>query len=109
MKYADINVLLCELGQDVIIKDPVTGQERADTVIRAADLCGDEVPSPWISVKDALPEDFDTKVVWTDRGILYLATFTGMRWYTSGGETIRDEEVTHWMPLPPPPEGGQDD
>ena len=58
----------------------------------------------WISVKERLPEDFDTKVVWTDRGILYLATFTGLRWYTSGGDTIRDEEVTHWMPLPDPPE-----
>lgn len=63
----------------------------------------------WISVEERLPEDFDTKVVWTDRGILYLATFTGLRWYASGGDTIRDEEVTHWMPLPPPPEGGQDD
>lgn len=104
MKYADVNALLCELGQDVIIKDPTTGQERADIVIRTADLCGDKVPSPWISVKERLPEDFDTKVVWTDRGILYLATFTGMRWYTSGGEYIRDEEVTHWMQLPDLPE-----
>ena len=42
MKYADVNALLCELGQDVIIKDPTTGQERADIVIRTQTIPKDQ-------------------------------------------------------------------
>lgn len=103
MKYADVNALLCELGQDVIIKDPVTGQERADTVIRTADLCGDKVPSPWISVNERLPEKGAWVLAWIkDESEPYptVGSFDGdereigvwRRW------------VTHWMPLPGPPE-----
>ena len=103
MRYADVNALLCELGQDVIIKDPVTGQERADTVIRTADLCGDKVPSPWISVNERLPDAVDQYLVITDESAVYIAAFTGSRWFCSlNGNFLR--EVTHWMPLPDPPE-----
>jgi hypothetical protein len=67
----------------------------------------------WISVKDRLPEVSDKPLlVWTrDFNCLNLAVFTGKEnvgqwkiypmydiWYTT------NSFVTHWMPLPEPPE-----
>lgn len=110
MKYADVNALLCELGQHVIIKDPETGKETADIVIRTADLCGDKVPSPWISVEEKLPEDVRDYLVVTDESAVYIAVFTGSRWYLSrNGNYVRDGEVTHWMPLPDLPTGKENE
>lgn len=83
--------------------------------------------SQWISVDDELPE-FNTVVlvkVYRERGVTwseadYLCTSKlsqvarhcgenspiDSRWYVfpSGGNEIT-KEVTHWMPLPTPPEG----
>ena len=112
MKYADINALLCELGQDVIIKDPVTGQERADTVIRTADLCGDKVPSPWISVSERLPKLGTPVLVWINSS--YMAIWSLERPHFEVADLVWEDEdgfwepdisiVTHWMSLPDLPE-----
>lgn len=62
------------------------------------DVCG-----KWISVKDRLPKP-QTEVLAFMRGIMYLA------WYDNeiGGWASNEwgllDAVTHWMPLPTPPE-----
>lgn len=57
----------------------------------------------WISVEERLPEDADERVlvyIVSERSYTELDTdrFVGGRWVRWG------DEVTHWMPLPQPPE-----
>jgi len=58
----------------------------------------------WISVEDQLPGLNKTVIV--DGGIAYLAH--DRNWYTLTGEEYPGKviqwTVTHWMPLPEPPE-----
>lgn len=64
------------------------------------DACG-----KWISVKDKLPEKegeyiaFDGESVF---GAYYEIDTSGTRW-TDPVEMYGEFEVTHWMPLPEPP------
>ena len=59
----------------------------------------------WISVEDELPEDNTTVIV--SGGIAYIRKGD---WYTLTGERYPgklihwEHGVTHWQPLPPPPE-----
>lgn len=59
----------------------------------------------WISVKDRLPECFTEVFVYTDRygGMLEMAHIGVRGWMQNGAILIPN--VTHWMPLPPPPKG----
>lgn len=61
----------------------------------------------WISVKDKLPQEFKRVLVYSDFGI-DSKVFEGGIFYD--GETHcycpigKVDGVTHWMPLPKPPE-----
>ena len=61
------------------------------------DLCQPQ----WISVKDRLPES--NKLVIVSGGI---ARYNGMYWFSETSQADRriEWEVTHWQPLPEPPE-----
>ena len=58
--------------------------------------------SKWISVKDRLPDCANTVLAIDRDGIMASAYYVG-NWH-SGGE-LDECAVTHWMPLPEPPEG----
>lgn len=53
----------------------------------------------WISVEDELPEVF--KQVMTAKTGRLLGIDERLK---SGGFSFWDDEVTHWMPLPEPPQ-----
>lgn len=57
----------------------------------------------WISVKDRLPEPGSYVLVFTNDYCDYTAHYDGY-WWLSGEEPTLSYEVTHWMPLPAPPE-----
>jgi hypothetical protein len=59
----------------------------------------------WISVKDRLPEK-GTYVLTYDGLDMNLARFTGedsKYYWDCDTYGMYDYDVTHWMPLPPPP------
>lgn len=84
--------------------------EKAKLNRRIVELKAELAERKWISVKDWLPEDRATALVFSpNRGETYLDNriawidydFLAPRWI-SDGEAL--EGVTHWMPLPAPPE-----
>lgn len=56
--------------------------------------------SEWISVENALPLSGLEVLTYGAEG-MHCAMENGM-WYTQGA--LKLKRVTHWMPLPPPPE-----
>lgn len=68
-----------------------------------AQLMHREEQGKWISVKDSLPNT--PKLVFVHGGVAYC---NDGKWFTITGETwpgrIIQWPVTHWMPLPDPPE-----
>lgn len=60
--------------------------------------------SEWISVQDRLPEPPCRCLVYTPYNVygdgMITATFTEFGWMTPG----YIEQITHWMPLPKPPD-----
>lgn len=61
------------------------------------------VPSPWVSVKDRLPENGSICLVCGAKGGMRVARFRSVRaeWTIVG--TGKYFNATHWMPLPSPP------
>jgi hypothetical protein len=66
--------------------------------------------SEWISVKDKLPDCGDVKdenlgwLVYRPKATskIFLTTFVHPSWWKDENGT--SAEITHWMPLPEPPE-----
>ena len=70
----------------------------------------DAVHGRWISVEDRLPEVGQCVLVWCESKMFkkHITISTYMRTYSAERETYfsrRVRNVTHWMPLPKPPEG----
>lgn len=59
--------------------------------------------SEWISVEERLPETETSVLVCTERGYIFLswASNEDVFWFYNEDE---DDRVTHWQPLPEPPE-----
>ena len=66
----------------------------------------------WISVDERLPEDDTTVLAYG--GVIYYLIFdvspNGVRWWTEdyGWFTTDELGITHWMPLPEAPKGGNE-
>lgn len=60
----------------------------------------------WISVNDSLPETGKRVLTYADNGAMFAAHLDGY-WYVDTGEMYYSTplaNITHWMPLPAPPE-----
>lgn len=58
--------------------------------------------SQWIRCEDSMPQDSETVLIMT--GYMQTAFWDGDMWVW-GDESWWPDVVTHWMPLPEPPEG----
>jgi len=61
-------------------------------------------PPRWISVAERLPEKHTAVLVHTDMDGNHAASFDGEEWFCDYGGAWLFPNVTHWMPLPEPPE-----
>lgn len=84
----------------------------ADKWIAKYKLELDQLRNPWISVKDRLPDDNKTVLLWFG-GYYAVAVMRNGKWWhctgwqTDGGWSALDEisdiatmYITHWMPIP---------
>ena len=64
--------------------------------------------SEWISVNDRLPEFLDEVLLFTSAGNIYVGMFYEKheKYTVAGDYHMFLYDVTHWMPLPEPPNEG---
>lgn len=69
----------------------------------------------WISVKERLPEMYEDGsadiVLVTDGQFIHMAAYSNEKWYFAECGEMKEPmfyKVTHWMPLPEPPEEEQE-
>ena len=61
----------------------------------------------WVPVDDRLPKDWTDVLVSSRFGFLETAVYTGTpgKWRIEwNGDMLEADSITHWMPLPQPPE-----
>ena len=59
----------------------------------------------WIPVTDRLPQDDEDVLVWVDGTHRDMAYRDEGVWYDEEHNHLKN--ITHWMPLPKPPKGGE--
>lgn len=66
------------------------------------------IPDGWVSCEDRMPEEGDVVLVCQEGGIIYCAEMQDGELYPDEFPRVPSEgrEITHWMPLPAAPEGG---
>lgn len=85
--------------------------ERAISEMPALDV---QPVNDWISVKDRLPKStrYDCYCfLVTDGDLIHMAYFVENEWMFADSGQAKNKmfyEVTHWMPLPEPPESEDD-
>ncbi len=69
---------------------------------------GYKLPESWISSDERMPKDGDVVLVFEEGGIIFCAEVDNGEFYPDEFPLVptRGKEITHWMPLPAAPEGG---
>lgn len=66
-----------------------------------------EIIPRWIPVSERLPEEWVDVLVLSECGFCEVAVYLGghsNKWRVTWNHDMLDGDVTHWMPLPEPPE-----
>jgi hypothetical protein len=64
---------------------------------------GREAGNEWISVEDSLPDKHRCVLVHLRCGTIMIGVHNGRNWWDDLA-IVNNDNVTHWMPLPEPPE-----
>ena len=92
-----------------ILRKPIFPHELVDPTEAVADYLLDSgvTVQEWISVNDGLPENGKESVLIALRwGEVDIGLCEDGRWRSEFVNEYEDGEVTHWMPIPHPPKGG---
>ena len=102
MRLVDADALYAKLDDMTVFGETfITAVEFAKLVIQDAPTIGG-----WISVKDRLPETGTLALVFGSAGAMTVARYIAVnQWLVPGIFSA----ITHWMPLPTPPEVNRDD
>ncbi|HGM7400480.1 TPA: DUF551 domain-containing protein [Serratia marcescens] len=67
-----------------------------------------EIPDGWVACSERMPEEGDVVLVLQEGGIIFCAEVDGGEFYPDEFPRVptQGREITHWMPLPAAPEGG---
>lgn len=67
-----------------------------------------ELNNGWISVDESIPPEDERVITWDGYRVCIGIVES---WYANGALCVgfEDDDVTHWMPLPPPPKEVKDD
>lgn len=60
--------------------------------------------SKWVKCSERMPEELEDVLVSDGRSVEVMYLRLGLWYVTSPDSAICGDEVTHWMPLPEPPE-----
>lgn len=85
----------------------VTGSMTIGEVIDEAMDFADKHPN-WISVEDELPEVCVAVLTTTPHGTQRVGFYEDGWWLANTTDLVRMGSITHWMPLPNPPEKGNE-
>ena len=94
--------------EDSARKEPDGSYYHPETEMQFSAWCAAKThaaQSKWISVEDGVPEIETTVLICTKRGDIFSswASNEDVFWFYGEAE---DNRVTHWQPLPEPPEQG---
>lgn len=110
MKYDELLKILRECNDCICEEHCPYHEDRNNPVKCMTKIVGDaadaieELQKPgWIPVSERLPETDKTVLVWDRRNSReYFNVCDHGRWII-----LRQEDITHWMPLPEPPKDGE--
>ena len=91
------------LSRTITTEDGVIPACLAEVATRMEELVEER---RWVSVEERLPNDNVAVLCWVDGCGTEMAWREKGQWFLSfAGYPISDFALTHWMPLPPGPEG----
>ena len=102
MRMIDGDALMKEAGR--LWSDMPDGEELSKELMKAINHA--PTVSGWVSVKDRMPEQNGDYLAYTRDGIVWPYFFMAGVWEDALGNST--DTVTHWMPLPEPPEEDAD-
>lgn len=100
------------MALNALFVDGVEALRMEAEVIRSIDPATIEVPSPWVSVSEGLPDEGVTVILFQPKvleinAILGHPYIVSNAWYVRCGAAER-ADCTHWTPLPPAPKEGEE-
>lgn len=103
MRLIDADALIDTFKEQQKIKwnqcsSPASWSDAYDDFIDSLQMS--ETVNKWISVKDRLPEKMPDEYLVVNNGAVGLAIYHDGLWISPS----RSANITHWMPLPEPPE-----
>ena len=86
----------CPVKRPADLPEAGASAERISSVVRSNATTG------WIKVSERLPESVDEVLAYCNKFGIIMAFLSNGRWYSYENQNAL--YVTHWMPLPEPPE-----